>query len=1086
MRKTLRLLFGLALVLFLLPQALLAQERTVTGTIISEDNKTPLTGVTVRVKGTKRITQTDANGKFSIKMNPGETLQISYVGYQTEDVNPGDGAIGISMKTADNMMGEVVVTAMDIKRNPRELGYSVSKLDGDELKETQRENFLNSMQGRVAGLTINSTSGNAGASSQIVLRGFNSLSLNNQPLFVIDGVIIDNQTVDENSDGGSKVGVVERGAGLTNTSNKINDYNNRISDLNPSDIETITVLKGPEATALYGSQAASGAIVITTRKAKSNKLAIQYDNSFRFQQVTRFPETIDMFNTGRNGISANQFIYYGPAYAPGTTIYNNKDKFFRTGFSQTHNLGLDFGIPNSIFRVSASYFDQKGIIPFNDYKRMTVKISNTTKLGKWLDFSPSLTYTNIENNKVMRGAGGFMLSLLSWPGDRDIAASQGDNATKDILFATNPISDIDNPLFNVRNNRSREQTDRYNATLGVNIRPFSWLTLAGRFGYEKYNTDAYQRYHPLSFYLSGNAGSGGIQDNWWRKYNGYNHTITATAKKTLGKNFNLRLMVGTMWQDYETKMFAISGTGLVDSVGTAGNALGYGKMYKTVNGVPTIITNSTYEQLVGALTDSNITRPSSRIRLLRNNFGEYNKSIIRQFAYFAEFAINYKNLAFFSYTHRFEEASTLPSKSRNFNYPGASLSFIISDIFPAMKKGNVLNYMKLRGSVASTAKLNSPYSTQSQFVNNLTGGGGYAYGFFNNSPSLIPERQQTFEIGTEVRLWKSRINLDITYYNTLVKDQIVENLRLSYGTGFVLNTMNAASTRNKGLEIGLDATLIKRNNFTWNTRLNFNRMKNKVVDLPSNISLYYLADNAATGNIGGGVVKGGSTTSLSGYGYLRNNQGKLVISPSTGQPVLDLNERVRGDRNPDFVMGWTNTFSYKNWRLNFLWDLKVGGDIFNGTEQYLTTLGKSTRTADRLNPRVIEGVLQDGLENSANPTRNTIVVIPYYNDFYYRTAASANLPEEEFIEKDVNWFRMRDITLSYTFSPNLVKSIVRSMKSLGAFVTLNDVFLLTNYSGADPAVNANTAGTRGVGAFGIDYGTLPAQLSINFGIRAGF
>src|SRR5688572_10068887 len=300
MGKFLRLFVALCLMTFLLPPNLIAQERTVTGTVLSDDNKSPLQGVTIRVKGTKRFSQTDANGKFSIKMNTGETLEISYVGYEATNVKPGDGnTVAINLKSSDTSLGEVVVTAMDIKRNPRELGYSVQKVNGDDIKETQRENFLNSLQGRVAGLTVNPTSGIAGSSSSIVLRGFNSLSMSNQPLFVIDGIIVDNQTIDENSDGGKGVGMIDR-TGLTNNANRTSDYSNRIADINPNDIETITVLKGPEATALYGSQASSGAIVITTRKAKTNKLAIQYDNNFRFQKATRLPEFLEGYSNGTN------------------------------------------------------------------------------------------------------------------------------------------------------------------------------------------------------------------------------------------------------------------------------------------------------------------------------------------------------------------------------------------------------------------------------------------------------------------------------------------------------------------------------------------------------------------------------------------------------------------------------------------------------------------------------------------------------------------------------------------------------------------------------------------------------------------
>jgi hypothetical protein len=405
----------------------------------------------------------------------------------------------------------------------------------------------------------------------------------------------------------------------------------------------------------------------------------------------------------------------------------------------------------------------------------------------------------------------------------------------------------------------------------------------------------------------------------------------------------------------------------------------------------------------------------------------------------------------------------------------------MSDIFPVIKKG--ISYWKLRGSVAQTARLNSPYSTQSVFTNHLASGGGYSYSFFNNNQELKPEKQRTFEVGSEFRLFKSRLTVEATYYNTLNKGQIIENFRLSYATGFVLNTQNAGSTRNKGFELTLNAGIIKKRDLNWNMTFNFNKMKSKVVELPKNVSLYYIADGSVmntSGGIAGGIVLGGSTTTISGNGYLRNKNGDMVINATTGLPVVDGNQLIRGDRNPDFTLGWINKFNYKNWSLSFLWDLKVGGDVYNGTYHYLTQIGKSPLTADRMTPRVLNGVLQDGLENTDNPTRNTIAVIPYYNDNYYRL-----LPDEEFIEKDVNWFRLRDITLNYVFPASVTKRL-KAIKNLGVFVTATDVVLFTNYSGADPAVNANGAGSRGVGTFGFDYGTLPSQLAVNFGIRAAF
>ena len=1079
MRRILHLSLVLSLMLLLLPAAVQAQERTITGTIISED-KTPLSGVTIRVKGTRRIIQTDATGKFSIRVNPGEVLQVSYVGYQTEEIKPGDGAsVGITLKAADNMMGEVVVTAMDIKRNPRELGFSVQKVSGADIQETQRENFLNSLQGRVAGLTLDQTSGDAGASSAVTLRGFNSLSLSNQPLYVVDGVIMDNQTVNETSGGGVSLGLA------SDRPNRNTDYQNRIADLNPNDIETVTVLKGPEATALYGSQASSGAIIISTRKAKTNKLAIQYDNAFRLQKVTRWPETFDGYSSGSNGIASNIFRYNGPAYPTGTQLYNNKDAFFRTGSSQTHNLGLDFGFKQSVFRVSGSYFTQKGVAPNNDFKRYNVRISNTTKFFKdKVEITPSFSYVKTNNNKVLRSAGGYLLSLLIWPTTNDIKNFESSTGDKlDLFAATSTNGEYDNPLFNVKKNRARDETDRKTASLGININPYKWLSLAGRFGYDTYDMNGYQFYHPQSFYVT--AGSGGTLDNYWRKYTGYNHTVTATVKGKMGKNINLRLMGGTMYQDYKTEMFAIYGTNIVDSVGGVLNAAGNGRMYK--NGSP-ISDNDLKVLLMGASGqdfDSSATRTNTRLRLLRNNKIDpatgknlYNYVLNRQFAYFGEFAINFKNLLFLNYTHRFEQASTLPKKNRSYNYPGGSLSLILSDVFPAMKKGSVISYWKLRTSLAGTARLNSPYSTQSVFVNNFASGGGFSYGFVNNNPELAPEKNQTFEFGSEIRLFKSRLNAEVTYYNTLNKGQIIENFRLSYGTTFVLNTQNVATTRNQGVEIALDYNILKKKEFNWNMQVNFNHMWNKVVSLPSNIAEYYIADTWLYGNARGGIKNGGAVTSITSYSYSYNKDGKILISPTTGLPVIDATFSINGDRNPDFTIGWNNQFRWKNWRLNMLWDMKVGGDIFNATNMFLTITGRSKLTEDRYTPRVIDGVLNDGLQNGSSPTVNTIAVIPAYNEAYY----ISTMPEAAFIEKDVHWFRMRDITLSYTFNKNFIKGV----KSLGFFVTANDLILMTNYSGADPAVNGNTASGRGVGGFGFDYGTLPAPIQVNFGIRASF
>ena len=1068
MRKILYVLLAFTLLTVVTPQTVEAQDRTLTGTILAEDSKSPLPGVTIRVKGTRRLAQTDANGKFSIRVNTGEVLQISSVGYETTDIKVGSSeTIGLNLKTADNTLGEVVVTAMDIKRNPRSMGYSTQTLKGDEIQETQRENFINGLQGRVAGLTLDPTSGIAGASSSVVLRGFNSLSLSNQPLYVVDGVVMDNSTMNETSSGGATIGLA------SDRPNRFNDYQNRIADINPNDIESITVLKGPEATALYGSQASSGAIIITTKKAKTNKFAFQYDNSFRVQEVTRFPETLDTYGPGTNGLAGTSFRRFGPAYAPGTQLFDNVGNFFRTGTAQTHNIGADFGVKESKFRVSGSYFNQQGVVPNNDFLRYNFRISNTTKFLKGkVDISPSFAYVRSTNNKVLRSAGGFLLSLLVWPRTNDIRSFENDQTGDklDLFDNSSTNGEYDNPLWNVENNFGKDEVERKTYTLGININPYKWLTIAGRFGYDQYSQDGFMFLHPQSFYLS--AAQGGSLDNYWRQYTGYNHTVTATAKKDLGKGSSIRVMGGTMWQDYTTKMFAVYGLNIVDSVGGLSNtAGGNGKMYKNGN----FVTDRDLAQLMGNYMDSNVTRQNTRLRLNRNKFGEWNYVSLRQLAFFGEVAYSYKNYFFVNYTHRFEQASTLPVQNRNYNYPGMSVSLIVSDMLPELKKNGLVSYWKLRASRASTARLNSPYSTQSVFVDNQASGGGYSYGFFNNNAELEPEKQNTYELGTEFRLFNSRLSVDFTYYNTLNKGQIIENFRLSYGTGFVLNTQNAGSTRNKGIEVVLDYNVKKGAKFSWDMRFNFNRMRNKVVELPKSVSEYYIADTWLY-TARGGITLGGPTTSITGSMYLRNNAGQVLINPANGLPITDATYRVIGDRNADFTTGWTNNFRMGNWRISMLWDLKMGGDIFNGTNRFMTVNGLSKYTADRYVPRVVTGVLRDGLENSATPTNNTISIIPALNDAYY------TLPDEEFIERDVNFFRLRDITVSYTFK----KNVIRGVKNLSAFVTGNDLILFTNYSGADPSVNGNTAGGRGVGAFGFDYGTLAAPMQLNVGIRASF
>ena len=1077
MRKIASLMKGVVLLLLIFSLPSYGQSQTVSGSILDAATKSPLVGVTVKVVGTTIASQTNDKGAFTIKATKGQILLISYIGFETQRVSVTGGAMDITMKSSVAELDEVVV-AMDIKRKKRDLGYSTQEVKGNDLKETQRESFVNGLQGRIAGATVTSTSGVPGASSTIVLRGYNSLSLNNQPLFVIDGIIRDNSTIDATSS-------VPAAAGQNNTSN---DFTNRISDINPNDIESVTVLKGPEATVLYGSAASNGAIVITTKKAKltnGKRININYDNSFRFQKLQNIPSTFNGFLQGSNGIAGtNTFSAFGPAIPSGTTLYDNVGNFFKSAFGQTHNLGVDFGTAKSSYRASGSFYDQSGVVPGTRLQRVNFRLTNSTKIGKYIDITPSVAYSNSKNDKSLKGAGGYLLNLFLWPSTDNASDYLLPNGHKRYSLISNQlvnnpadnaglgtVSETDNPFFAAYRNISKDVTNNYEANLAININPTKWLTISGRFGYNYYTTNGFQFRDPESSTQSSLANKGSL-DNYWIKASNYNHTITTTAKKTFGK-FNTRLTVGTRWTQSELQNYGISGT--FDSTRSF---------------------------------DSSSTGINTRTRLSRATLygsDQWNKRNSYQIAGFTEATVSYNNVIFLTGSIAFESSSVLPAANRNYSYPGGSLSIIMSDIFPKLK-GGILNYWKLRSSLASTARLPDPYANQSNFIPTVTSANLPAnltplqYAFTNANPDLRPEKQQTYEVGTELRLLNDLVSVDAAYYNTLALDQIAQGFRASYGTGFILNTANNSSVRNQGIEISLGIKAIRKKDFEWNIQFNFNHMWNKVLAIPASIDIagadYYDASTWLYNNARGGLRAGGSTGAISSFSYKRQdltptgangvtaNNGAILISATTGLPLNDGSLfRNHADRTIWLTLGTNNQFRYKDWSLSFLWDLRVGGDIFNGTNMYLTTLGKSLKTADRLTPRVIQGIIQNGLENTANPTVNTILITPYYNNSYYGATA---MPEEDYMEHGINALRLRDISLSYNMPQSILAKNFKGFKSLGVFITCNDLLLFTNYSGADPSANGGNASLRGVGAVGFDYGNIAAPLSFNGGVRVGF
>jgi hypothetical protein len=447
---------------------------------------------------------------------------------------------------------------------------------------------------------------------------------------------------------------------------------------------------------------------------------------------------------------------------------------------------------------------------------------------------------------------------------------------------------------------------------------------------------------------------------------------------------------------------------------------------------------------------------------------------------FGEAVVNFRDYLFLTATGRNDWTSTIPKGRNSFFYPSFSTSFIFSDAFPGMQK-----FMtgKLRAAVASVGKDARPYAFRPALQYKTTSYGGYGYNFWGPNLDLKPEFAHSYEFGTELGVLHDRLGVDATVYRKETKDQIVNDIRGSYGTGFILFNLNGASTRNTGVELTLRGTPVQREAFNWDFNINYAHAKGIVLSLPRALPESYVSDTWLYGNVRNGVQPGLSTMSLTGQFYLRDTvkgspaYGKLLIDPSTGLPVRSANFISGGyDRQPKYTMGISNTLRYKKATLDFLFDIRRGGDIFNATEHYLTVRGLTMSTLDRNTPRVIPGVLLDGKEGSANPTPNNIVIVPAVQTGYY-----TNMSEELFIEKNINWIRLRDIQLSYLLPEGFIGS-----HNASVFVKGTDLGLWTNYTGLDPVVNGNSAAVGGSGGAGIDFGNFPLPRGVNFGIRMGF
>jgi TonB-linked SusC/RagA family outer membrane protein len=1009
--------------------ALAQQPKTVTGKVTSEAGA-PLPGVSVVVKGAEARAITNPAGDYSIRAAVGQTLVYRLIGYTPIERAVGaDNTMNVQLEKNATNLDAVVVTALGQTAVKRSLGTAQQTVIGADIAQTGRENFINALQGRVAGVEVTSTSGVPGASTSITIRGISSISGSNQPLMIIDGLPMDNKTLN--------TGVLASDApgSATAFSNRGVDFTNRGADINPEDIETLVVLKGPEAAALYGIDAANGAIVITTKRGKPGTGTVEYNNNVRIDRTRTTPDIQQTYGpTSTLGANLGSFQYFGAPYAAGTQFYDNIAGFFQPSVSQQHNLAISGGTADSkvSYRIAGSAIQQGSVVPNSDLRRINLTGASSAQVTKWLKSDLTMAYSNAVNNQANKGDNGALIGLLLWPQTDKASDYLSPAGTRRRITTLAQNSETDNPYFSVNKNTINSKTGRLIANLGFVITPFDWGFFKTNIGSDSYTNENQILRHPES---TGGFSNNGILDvavDVVRNINMQN--LFNVKRQTLPGGVTVEGLVGQSLQDARSQTNADVGRDFLD---------------------PNFV----------SLNNTSIA----------TRFNRQTISQRRLLSAFGQATFGYKDYLFATVTGRNDWTSTIPVERNSFFYPSVNGSFIFTDAFPGLRK--FISQGKLRAGYAEVGKDARPYAFRPSLESKTTTAGGYGYGFTGPNIGLKPEFKVSREFGVEMNFLDDRLGLDVTSYRSQTRDQIVNDIRGSYGTGFILFNLNGAQTRNNGTEVQLRGTPVRTRDFSWNVLVNFDKTQGKTIALPNALPESYVSDTWLFGNVRNGTAPGLSTRSLTGFFYLRNNQQQLLIDPTTGLPIRSTVFIDGGyDRQPDWTMGVTNTIKYKRLSLNFLVDIRRGGDVFNATEQFLTARGLSNRTLDRETPRVIAGVLRDGKENTPTPTKNTVVVVPQVQPAYY-TAIS----EELFIEKNINWVRLRDVTLRYTLPPKLVRARAASL-----FLTGTDLLLFTNYSGLDPIVNGNTAAVGGSGAQGIDYGNFPMPRGLSFGLKVGY
>lgn len=1043
MKKTMFTLLMLVLGL----SAAMAQ-RSISGTVVDAKSE-PLIGASVLIQGTSSGTVTDVNGAFQLNVPEGSVLVISYTGYVTRTVELGaSNTVSVVLESDQKVLDEVIVTAMGITRSERSLSYGVSQVGGDDIVKSGEVNAIQGLAAKAPGVQIIGSGGTPGASSKILIRGNRSFTGNNQPLIIVDGIPYDNATNTS----------VARDYPFNPNLQGVNN-SNRALDLNPNDIESVNLLKGPAATALYGSRAANGVLQITTKKGSKSKdrFNVSFNSSIDIAQVNKLPKLQTKYAQGTGGGVADannpgtikdqgNFVTYVPGVSNGTASswgpligsgdpryarsFDNYDNFFRTGY--TYDNGISFAGGNDItnFRVSYGNTSQSGIVPNTKLNRNSVRINAQTGTATF-KVTGGVAYANTSGLKGQNGSNlsGAMLALTRMPSSFDILGGTGENKYTEADGSQHRfIVNYDNPLWSAENNEYRDVVNRLTGNIGLQYTPNPWFSVSYKLGADNYNTQVKQNWAIGS---NNTNPFGEIQENTinWLEINS---DLVFSFKKNLGDKFDLGLNLGNNLNVRQSK-----------DLYTRGSNLTIPNFYNLSNASVFYASEFSQERRIAGL--------------------------------FGDLSIGFMDMLFLNAAARHDWASTFGKTNREngFFYPSLGLSFIFTELLP---KNDILTYGKLRASISRAGNEPSPYNTRTYytqpfFTDGFTDGLGLPYngntgfglGATLGDSELSPEITTAFELGTELKFMNNRFGLDLTYYNQKSEDLLLFR-PVASSSGFSQIFTNAGAMRNTGFEIGLNADIIRGNKISWNVGINWAKNVNEVLSLADGVDEIDI--ESAFASIGSFAIVGQPYGALYGTKWERDANGSLIFG-ANGRPKIAAERGNLGNPYPDWLMGITSGLNVYGVNLSILFDIRQGGVLWGGTYARLNNIGMTEESANRSQFYPVSGVNEAGEPITVEMTPDT----------YFRYFKGDNGGATENSVYDGSWLRLRELSLSYDFS------IKKYINTLTVFATGRNLWLKTDYPGVDPETSLTGAGSN-VGGF--DYFNMPGTKSYQFGIRVGF